>query len=67
MIVEEIYDDEKVCRNCHYAYKRIPFSFKKYGSFQCAFECNFDIKQEKYVRLDDTCEHFEERRKNNGQ
>ena len=54
----------KTCLTCANGFKRSEFSYKKYGSYQCQFECTLEKNERTpYRKFNDTCEDWKERDK----
>ena len=56
---------ERVCKNCKFANKRGPFSFKKNGAYAYGFEC-LKADEDAFKKDDDTCNDFKEKENNDG-
>jgi len=52
--------DNKTCSTCSFRFKRCSFSFKKYGSYECPWEC-IRTDEVRYKKDRDTCEHWKQK------
>lgn len=50
--------EKEICKNCEKAHKRSEFDFKKYGNYQCPYECLAVTDRTEYKKTDDSCPLF---------